>query len=286
MSIRDARIPEAASLNLAPAPAERTGRFAQGRNRILLTLIGMLLLLGLWQLSVSVLQVPPYILPSPGMVANALWSGLAVPVWSPLGFYLPLGSTLYNAGMGFLIGGMLGILLGSLMAEFRPVETVVMPYAFALQSLPKVAIAPLIVIWFGFGDSSKIAMAGLLAFFPLMVNTFTGLRTVDPALLDLMRVMSASRFETYRIAKLPAAAPYIFAGLDMAAVYSLLGAIIAEFLGAQQGIGVTITQAQSATDVATVFGALVLLGITGITVHTTIRGIERRIIHWAGRTGT
>ncbi|MPZ58895.1 MAG: ABC transporter permease subunit [Rhizobiales bacterium] len=284
MSRQDVHVREQASIDLpAQAHAEDRLSLLGRRNRILLTLAGAVVLLGLWHLSVVVLQVPPYILPPPATVVSALWNGLHVPLMSPVGFYVPLASTLYNAGMGFLIGGLLGILLGSLMAEFRPVETVLMPYAFALQSLPKVAIAPLIVIWCGFGDSSKIAMAGLLAFFPLMVNTFTGLRTVDPALLDLMRALSATRLETYRVAKLPAAAPYVFAGLDMAAVYSLLGAIIAEFLGAQQGIGVTITQAQAVTDVATVFAALVLLGITGIVIHTVIRAVERSVVHWAGR---
>ena len=130
------------------------------------------------------------------------------------------------------------------MSESRLIEKLLMPYAFALQSLPKVAIAPLVVIWFGFGDGSKVAIAGLLAFFPVLINSFTGLRSVEPERIDLMRSLSASRFETYRIVKLPNAAPFIFAGLDMAVVYSLLGAIVAEFLGAQQGMGVVITQAQ------------------------------------------
>jgi NitT/TauT family transport system permease protein len=159
-----------------------------------------------------------------------------------------------------------------------------MPYAFALQSLPKVAIAPLIVIWFGFGDGSKIAISALLAFFPMMINSFTGLRSVEPEKVDLMRSLSASRFETYRIVKLPHAAPYIFAGLDMAVVYAFLGTIVAEFLGAQQGMGVVITQAQAVTDVAGVFAALVILGAVGIALHAVVRRLEYRVVHWARRT--
>jgi NitT/TauT family transport system permease protein len=146
-----------------------------------------------------------------------------------------------------------------------------------------VAIAPLIVIWCGFGDGSKVTMAALLAFFPMMVNTFTGIRTTEPERIDLMRALSASRLETYRVVKLPSAAPYIFAGLDMAIVYALLGTIVAEFLGAQKGIGVTITQAQAVTDVASVFAALILLGIIGIFLHLTVRACERRVVHWAER---
>ncbi|MGH7015145.1 MAG: ABC transporter permease [Stellaceae bacterium] len=240
----------------------------------------------LWQLCVDWLKVPPYILPPPAAVLRALWSGLDVPLNSQAGFYLPIASTLSNAVSGFVIGAVLGVATGSLMAESRAVEIVLMPYAFALQVLPKVAIAPLIVIWFGFGDGSKIAMAALLAFFPLMVNSFTGIRSTEPERLELMRALSASRFETYRVVKLPSAAPYIFAGLDMGMVYALLGTIVAEFLGAQQGIGVTIVQAQAATDVASVFAALILLGVIGIALHLVIRFCERRIIHWTVRHKT
>jgi NitT/TauT family transport system permease protein len=248
--------------------------------KILLIGGGMLALLALWQVSTQVLKVPPYILPSPWNVLLALKAGLFVPLDSPIGFYGPLASTLANAGWGFLIGGILGLLLGSLMAEFKAAETLVMPYAFALQTLPKVAIAPLIVIWCGFGDGSKITMAALLAFFPMMVNTFAGIRTTDAERLDLMRTLSASRIQTYFFVKLPTAAPYIFAGIEMGIVYALLGAIVAEFLGAQSGIGVTITQAQAVTDVASVFAALILLGAIGITMHLIVRSIERKFVHW------
>ncbi|MDE2229474.1 MAG: ABC transporter permease [Alphaproteobacteria bacterium] len=254
--------------------------------RIVLTIGGGVALLLVWEGCVDWLNVPPYILPTPVSVLRALWSGLDVPLDSPMGFYLPIASTLSNSVSGFAIGALLGIAVGSLMAESRVVEIVLMPYAFALQVLPKVAIAPLIVIWFGFGNGSKIAMAALLAFFPLMVNAFTGLRTTEPERLELMQALSASRLETYRVVKLPSAAPYIFAGLDMGMVYALLGTIVAEFLGAQQGIGVTIVQAQAATDVASVFAALILLGVIGIVLHMVIRLCERRIIHWTVRHKT
>ena len=218
-----------------------------------------------------------------GSVFVALWSGIAVSPASPLGYYLPLWSTLSNALLGFLIGGSLGLVVGSLMAEFRPVETALMPYAFALQSLPKVAIAPLIVIWCGFGDGSKVAMAALLAFFPMLVNSFAGMRSADIERIELMKALSASRLETYRLVKLPSAAPYIFAGLDMGIVYALLGTIVAEFLGAQEGMGVVITKAQAVTDVAGVFAVLTILGVTGIALHLIVRRTQRSLIHWVDR---
>ncbi len=249
----------------------------------LLAALGFAILISAWFAAVRFLKVPAYILPAPEAVVRALWSGLAVSPTSPMGYYLPLWGSLKNAALGFLIGSGLGIFLGSLMAEIRTVEKMLMPYAFALQSLPKVAIAPLIVIWFGFGDGSKIAISALLAFFPVLINSFTGLRSVEPEKLDLMRSLSASRLETYWLVKLPHAAPFIFAGLDMAVVYALLGTIVAEFLGAQQGMGVVITQAQAVTDVAGVFAALVILGAIGILLHTLVRRLELKVVHWGNR---
>jgi NitT/TauT family transport system permease protein len=265
----------------APSQPRKSGR--TGVNGSVIAGVGLVVLIALWIFCVRVLRVPPYIMPAPEAVLNALWSGLAIDPASPKGYYLPLWSTLSNAATGFAIGTSLGLVLGSLMAESRTVEKLLMPYAFALQSLPKVAIAPLVVIWFGFGDGSKVAIAALLAFFPVLINSFTGLRSIEPEKLDLMRSLSATRFETYRIVKLPNAAPFIFAGLDMAVVYALLGAIVAEFLGAQQGMGVVITQAQSVSDVAGVFAALVILGVLGIVLHSSVRRLEHRVVHWAHR---
>ncbi len=264
------------------AAAQSRRRNVRIRN-IGIGVAGFLTLLLVWKLSVIIMKVPPYILPAPEQVLVALWSGIAVSPASPLGWYLPLWSTMSNALLGFVIGASFGLLFGSLMAEFRAVETALMPYAFALQSLPKVAIAPLIVIWCGFGDGSKVAMAALLAFFPMLVNCFAGMRAAEVERLELMKSLSASRLETYYIVKLPSAAPYIFAGLDMGIVYALLGTIVAEFLGAQSGMGVAITKAQAVTDVAGVFAALVVLGVTGILLHLIVRWVERSVVHWANR---
>jgi len=274
--------PEREDLAVEAPPTARR-RPGPAINGSVIAALGLIALLAGWLFSVHVLHVASYILPAPGAVWNALWSGVAVNPMSSKGYYLPLWSTLSNAATGFAIGTGLGLVLGSLMAESRTVEKLLMPYAFALQSLPKVAIAPLVVIWFGFGDGSKVAIAALLAFFPVLINSFTGLRSTEPERIDLMRSLSATRFETYRIVKLPNAAPFIFAGLDMAVVYALLGAIVAEFLGAQQGMGVVITQAQAVSDVAGVFAALVILGALGIALHSSVRRLERRVVHWAHR---
>jgi NitT/TauT family transport system permease protein len=252
-------------------------------NYILLTVTGIIGLLLIWEASVDLFKMPPYIIPSPDRVLNALWSGLAVPLNSRVGFYLPLWNTLEHATLGFLIGASLGLIIGSLMAEYRSIEIILMPYAFALQSLPKIAIAPLVIVWCGFGNGSKVVMAAMLTFFPMLVNSFAGIRSTEPERIDLMKALSASRLQTYLRVKLPTAAPYIFAGLDMGVVYALLGTIVAEFLGAQEGIGVVITQAQAVTDVAGVFAALVILGGVGIALHMLIRITEKRVVHWSDR---
>jgi NitT/TauT family transport system permease protein len=267
----------------AAAPSAKRQAARSGEHGTLIALLGLVVLLALWEAAVRLLGLPPYILPAPEAVWRALVSGIAVSPSSPLGYYLPLWGTLRNAAIGFAIGSGIGLLLGSLMAESRFIEKLLMPYAFALQSLPKVAIAPLVVIWFGFGAGSKIAIAALLALFPVMINSFTGLRATEPERLDLMKALSASRLETYRIVKLPSAAPYIFAGLDMAVVYALLGTIVAEFLGAQQGMGVVITQAEAVNDVAGVFAALVILGAAGIALHLLVQRVEKQVVHWAHR---
>src|SRR5258707_8347389 len=275
--------PSAFDLIAASNAAAETRRRRDRVRNIGIGIAGFLTLLLLWKLAVLWLNVPPYILPAPERVFIALWSGIAVSPASPLGFYLPLWSTMSNAVLGFAIGAILGLVLGSLMAEFRPVETALMPYAFALQSLPKVAIAPLIVIWCGFGDGSKVVMAALLAFFPMLVNSFAGIRATEVERIELMRALSASRLETYRLVKLPSAAPYVFAGLDMGIVYALLGTIVAEFLGAQEGMGVVITKAQAVTDVARVFAALGRVGATRILLHLILRPAPNAGVHWGQR---
>ncbi len=274
----------AAGAKAPPAlPAAGLGRAMQrlvpGRSGML-GLAGLALLLSLWELSVHWLKVPSYVLPSIEDVLRSLAHGLFVSPADRTGYFLPLWSTLSNTAIGYVIGVALAIILGSLMAEFRAVEKLLMPYAFALQSLPKVAIAPLIVIWCGFGDSSKIAMSALLTFFPVLVNTFAGIQATDPSRLDLMASLSATRLETYWNVKLPSAAPFIFAGLEMGIVYALLGTIVAEYLGAQQGIGVTIMQAEAVTDVPTVFAVLVILGFVGVGMHLAISAIKRKVVHW------
>lgn len=263
----------------ARAPGRQGPPIRQVLNKLALPL-SFALLLVLWELAVLIWQPPSYLLPAPTSIARALFHGLARDPTDRAGYWLHLASTLRGALSGYAIGCTAGIILGILVAEFKLLERVLLPYAIGLQCLPKVAIAPLILIWFGFGGTSKTVLAALLTFFPLLINTFVGLSLVDRDYILLLRSLRATRLQMLLKVKLPAALPMIFAGLDMSAVYAILGAIVAEFVGSDAGIGVMIIQAQFTNDTASVFAALTVLAVTGILLHSVVVAINRRLVFW------
>jgi NitT/TauT family transport system permease protein len=232
-------------------------------------------LLVAWQVLVPLFHVPAYVVPVPSQIAEALVRGFAS------GQYISdLGVTLTEMLFGFAVATVLGILMGALIVEIRTFERLIYPLIVAVQSLPKIAIAPLLLIWIGFGLASKVAMAALIAFFPILVNTVTGLRSCDRDMYQLFDSLRASRLQALWHLKLPAAAPYIIAGLDVGFVFALLGAIVGEFIGASAGLGYAILQLQFQLDTAGVFAVLVLLAAIGICGHTAIRAIGRRVAFW------
>jgi NitT/TauT family transport system permease protein len=230
----------------------------------------------LWEGAVRAWRIPDYLVPAPSDIARALGAGIASRL------YLEhFWTTLIEAVLGFLIAAVAGIVLGTIIAQFRLVERTVYPYLVALQTLPKIAIAPLLIVWLGFGLSSKIVIAALVAFFPILVNVIVGLKTVDAPKLDLMRSLDASRWQTFRFVLFPNALPFVFAGLDIAVVFSVLGAIVGEFVGSQRGLGNLILQFNTALDIAGMFAVLILLATLGITLHLLMQAIQRRVIFWA-----
>lgn len=233
------------------------------------------LLLGLWMLGVEYFEVPNYILPSPGAVLEALRIGyLNGQYWPHFAF------TLQNTVIGYAVGCGLGVLLGALLAESRTFELFVYPYIIALQSTPKVAIAPLILVWFGFGMASKVVMVALISFFPMFINTVVGIRQTDGAMLDLMRAYSASRGLQFLHVKLPAASSHIFAGLQISVVLALIGAVVAEFVSSTRGLGYLIQSASLNVDIATMFASLLSLIFIGISGTQAIRWLHRRVVFW------
>ncbi|MFO1415302.1 MAG: ABC transporter permease [Burkholderiales bacterium] len=235
----------------------------------------------LWQCAVSFSDIPSYVLPSPKAVWIALSDGLSQSPAVRSSFWFHLIDTLKATLYGFLVGSVLGLVTAALMAESRIVEQATLPYVVGLQSLPKVAIAPLLVIWLGYGIESKVAMAAVLTLFPVLVNSLQGFRSVARERLELMAALKASRWQVFRYVKLPSALPMIFAGLHIGIVYAMLGTIVSEFTGAQRGMGVIMTQLQTVSDTAGVFAALVVLGCTGYVLISLMRALQKRVVFWA-----
>ena len=262
-------------------PASPTVQGIAGRRfgRVAEAAIYFVVLMLAWEAVVSVFAVPAYVFPSPRAVGSAFWTGVSSGV-----FLYHLGVTLTEVLSGFVAGSLIGLLLGIGMVTVPFINRVLFPYVVAIQTVPKVAIAPLMIVWFGFGIQSKIILVGMACMFPVLVNTIAGLRSTDADRLSMIRAMCGSNFQVLRYVQLPSALPYIFAGLNTGIVLAIIGAIVGEFVGARVGIGVLILQANFALDLATVFSLLVLLSLTGVLLNGFMQMIERRICFWSGRS--
>jgi NitT/TauT family transport system permease protein len=239
--------------------------------RILLLFVG----LGLWEAAVRLFHVPTYILPAPTRVAMAFYRGVASMVYVD-----NLWITLLETLLGFALGTALAFLLGTMVALSRRFEYYLYPFIVMFQALPKVALAPLIVVWFGLGLSSKVVNAALIAFFPLMVNTILGLRSADEDRINLMRSLDASETQIFWMLRLPGALPFIMAGVEVAMIFALIGAIVAEFVGAQSGLGVLIQSLNFSADIAGVFSVLLILSVLGLVLNQVIVLVRRRVLFW------
>lgn len=232
----------------------------------------------LWQLSATVFKVSPLILAKPSEVCVALWNGLST------GAYWPhIGITLFEMMAGFFGGAVLGILFATIMTEWMGLGRILYPYFAIIQCLPKVAVAPLIVMWMGFGIESKVLVVVLNVFFPVLVSTVSGLSIQDSLRNDLMRSLRATRWQNFLYVRLPSAATQIFSGLNVGLVLALTGAIVAEFVGAQGGLGVLLLQAGTNLDTASLFAVLVILTIIGLAASLSLVALERHIVYWVDR---
>ncbi len=230
---------------------------------------------GLWEALVRLLGIPVFVLPTPSGIAAALWRGI-----TSLVYVDNLWATVEETILGFVVGSLLAFLLGTGVALSRRFEYYLYPFIVMFQSLPKVALAPLIVVWFGLGLTSKVVNAGLIAFFPLMVNTIVGLRSADEDRVDLMRSLAATPAQIFWMLRLPGALPFLMAGLEVAMVFALIGAIVAEFVGAQQGLGMLIQNLNFNADVAGVFSILLILSLLGLLLNQAILLVRRRVLFW------
>ncbi len=233
----------------------------------------LLALLGLWELVVSSAGLSALVLPAPSAVAVSLWSGLAS------GYFWPhLAATLQALLLGFAAGSAVGLLAGMALAESPLLERVLKPYVVVSQVVPKLALAPLFVLWFGFGLLPTVLITALICFFPLMENTLTGLRQADAQRLQLFRMLGATRVQTLLRLKLPTALPAILAGLRVALVLALVGVVVAEFMGASRGLGAVVIAAQGMMDTTLMFAALVLIAAIGLLLYQGCLLLERRLL--------
>ena len=261
----------------APPTAMRKGwrRHRQAvTNRLLVVGFGIVIFAG-WELACRTLNISELLLPAPSRIVGALIDGFRTGL-----FTVGLEATLSEIILGFLLAALAAFACGVLISQIRMVEVVLYPYIVALQTLPKVAIAPFVLIWVGFGIESKVVIAAMVAFFPMLVNTIVGLKSVPPEKIELMRSLSASRPKIFWYIQLPEALPYIFAGLNIGIVMSVLGAIVGEFIGAKAGLGYLLLQMNYNMDVTGMFAVLAVLGIMGIVLNALMQFARRRIVFW------
>lgn len=233
----------------------------------------LLVLLGAWELAVRRSGLSALVLPAPSAVAAALWNGVST------GYFWPhLRATLSALLLGLAGGGVVGLLVGVALAESALLERVFRPYVVVSQVVPKLALAPLFVLWFGFGIVPTALITALICFFPLMENTLTGLRHVDPQRLQLFRMLGATRWQTLLRLKLPVALPTILAGLRMAVVLALVGAVVGEFIGASHGLGAVVIASQGMMDTALMFAALFLIALIGLVLYQATLLLERWLL--------
>jgi NitT/TauT family transport system permease protein len=233
----------------------------------------IVVLLVLWDLAIRLLKIPPYLIPAPQKVVEALqneWPRLvkesAVTTWATLG--------------GFGLSILFGIPMALLIAYSRTVESFVYPLLVFSQSVPKIAVAPLFVVWFGFGIIPKVIAAFLLGFFPIVVSTVMGFKSVEPEMIDLARSMKASRLQTFMRISLPHAMPAIFSGLKVSVTLAVVGAVVGEFVGSNSGIGYVLQIANGNFDLPLMFAALVVLSMIGVVLFVAIDLLERVMIPW------
>jgi NitT/TauT family transport system permease protein len=269
-----------------PPPDKKLGEkpasgFLQNTERLRFAAEGavsIIVVLSFWEGCVRFFDVQPYIFPAPSAVLLSLWHGIVS------GIYIAaLAVTVLEIIVGALIGATAGFLLAIIMGSSRLLNRLLYPWVVGIQTIPKVAIAPLMLVWFGFGIESKILIVSLTSMFPVMINTLSGLRSTDPDQVALVKALCGNKMKILRFVQFPAALPYIFAGLNTAIVLAVIAAIVAEFVGARAGIGYLILQANFALDLAKVFSLLVVLGMLGVTLSLFMRAVENRVCFWNRR---
>jgi NitT/TauT family transport system permease protein len=231
--------------------------------------------LGAWWLAVLLFGVPAFLLPAPDAVLERLWFLLR---FADLGGHA--ATTAGEIAAGFIIGGAAGVAVGALFARWPVIERLGTPPILVLQTAPKIAIAPLLVLWFGLGPGPKVLLVAIVTFFPVMAGAIAGLRGVEPAYRDLARVLELNPITRALRIDLPFAAAPVAAGLRIASTQAVTAAVIGELMGANRGLGYLLSSAQESADTAAVIGIILILALIGWACHEAVRAGERRLLAW------
>lgn len=258
--------------------ASGTAARSKWRERLILLVAGAALpvvIITVWQLLGNLGFIDTFFLPTPLMIAKAFEKLI---VSGQLTFHL--GISLRRAGIGFAIGGSLGLLLGIWTGLSRKLEDLVDPSVQLLRMIPHLAIAPLVILWFGFGETSKVVIIATGAFFPLYINTFLGIRSVENKLFEVARVLEFNRVEQVTKLILPASLPNILLGLRLSLAIAWLGLVVAELIGSNSGVGYLITFAQQNSQTEVIFVAVIIFAVIGKLIDSLVRYLDRRLLAW------
>ncbi len=236
-------------------------------------IVAAIIMLSLWEGACRLLEIAPYIVPAPTRIWAAVMS-------NPGSLLFNGGVTFVEAITGFAIGSVLGALLGTAFAYSRLLARGLMPYIIAANTIPVVAIAPIIILWFGHGIQSKIAVTAFLSFFPLALNMMKGLQSYDQVVMDVFHVSAANEWQRFFKMRLPHALPYVFVGLKLNVTFSVIGAIVAEFVQADKGLGFVIMTTYRTLNMPRLWAAMLLSAIIGILFFGLIAWLEKRTIPW------
>lgn len=239
----------------------------------------ILILLGLgWQWYVTSADVNAVILPPPGDIFTVLWDRRDL-------LMEDLAVTAREIFLGFVVGVVAGMLFGVLIARSKIFERTFYPIVIASQAVPIFAIAPLLVIWFGFGVTPKVIMAAVIVFFPICVNQVIGLRSADESAIEVMRSYGASEFRIFRSVRFPYSVPFLLAGMQLGATYAVVGAVVAEWLGASEGLGYRMVSANANSQTDLVFAAILVTAVVGIALFVAVRVIGNLLFPWQSGAG-
>lgn len=241
-------------------------------------LMSFVLLIVAWEILIDVLKVPEFLVPPPSKFFARLFQSRDL-------FWAQTLVTGYEVLLGFVASAILSIPLALLIVSVPLVERAVYPIIVFFQLIPKIAIAPLFIVWFGFEIFPKVLLTFLLCFFPVLVDSMTGFKSIDPRLYYITRSMGANAWQTFRHIRLPAAMPFIFSGLKVSIVLAATGAIVGEFVGANQGLGYLLMRGTSYMDTPLIFAALVALSIMGLFFSYAVEASERLIMPWRRKRG-